>query len=505
MTPDIRRLAFGALMPGVNTAQIERWLVDAIAAGVESVCLFSDAIGTVERTRATAAALHSLNPALLVATDEEGGEVTRLESTTGSSLLSALALGAIDDPAVTAASARIEGRMLAGVGIDWTFAPVADVNVDPRNPVIGVRSFGKDAAAVGAHVAAYVAGVQRAGVLATAKHFPGHGDTHVDSHESLPALDVTLDDLRAREMVPFVAAINAGVASVMTGHLLVSAIDPVNPASLSSAVTSDLLRGELGFDGVVVTDAVEMGAVAGADRSNLANAAVQALIAGADVVCLGAADQQVATIESVKAIVASVAAGLLSVERLAHAAARRRRVRLLATDAGEVALDITLVADAATRSIRTHGLTQLDNRAVDVLRISAAPGYAAGPTAWGVGLHLEAHGFDVAMVSDIPTDVGRTLVVETRDVWKSTVLLESLQRTLRARPDAVVVDFGWPIDPLPGTAAWVTTHGSGLLSSVLAACALTGQDMRAAAAEVLELALISAHSLPTDQQRSHDD
>ncbi len=180
----------------------------------------------------------------------------------GSSRPGNFALGAVDDPALTEAVARDLGAELAAAGITLNYAPDADVNSNPANPVIGVRSFGADPALVARHTAAWVRGLQAGGVAACAKHFPGHGDTRVDSHHDLPRITADRARLDACELAPFRAAVAAGVQAVMTGHLLVPALDPELPATLSQRILGGLLRDELGFSGVVVTDAVEMRAVA---------------------------------------------------------------------------------------------------------------------------------------------------------------------------------------------------------------------------------------------------
>lgn len=147
------------------------------------------------------------------------------------------------------------------MNLNW--APSADVNSNPGNPVIGVRSFGADTGLVARHTAAYVEGLQAAGVAACTKHFPGHGDTAVDSHHALPRIDVDLDTLHTRELVPFRAAVAAGSKAVMSAHILLPALDPTRPATLSPQILTGLLRQELGYEGLIVTDGMEMDAIAG--------------------------------------------------------------------------------------------------------------------------------------------------------------------------------------------------------------------------------------------------
>ena len=206
--------------------------------------------------------------------------MTRLEAEHGSSYPGNLALGAVDDVALTEAVAGAIAGELAAAGVNLNLAPVADANTNPLNPVIGVRSFGADPELVARHVAAFVTGTQRQGVAACAKHFPGHGDTAADSHRELPVIEGDLDTA----LLPFRAAIAAGTRAVMAGHLLVPALDDA-PASLSEPILSGLLRGELGFDGLIVTDALEMAAVS--STYGVEEAAVRSLIAGADSLGLG--------------------------------------------------------------------------------------------------------------------------------------------------------------------------------------------------------------------------
>lgn len=498
MADELTTLVYGALMPGVSTHTPETWVGDAVANGLESVCLFFEAVGSPEQTRATTRALHAMSPDLLIAIDEEAGEVTRVEAHSGSSFLAPLALGAIGDPDVTRSSGRLVGRLLNDVGIDWDLAPVADVNVDPRNPVIGVRSFGTESRRVAEHVVAFVEGLQSMGVPACAKHFPGHGDTHVDSHEALPALDASRELLENREFSPFRSAISAGVGSIMTGHLLAPALDPNASASLSPHITTALLREELGFAGVVVTDAVDMGAVSGPGRSWLGGAAVAALRAGADLVCLGAEDQELALETCVGAVRQAVIDGKLDVGNLRSAAERRERMRDARTAPvrpDEADADQDVVAAAASRSLTVFGDPGLTSLAVDVVRIVADPGYAAGETGWGVAQPLERAGYDVCEVAfeqlgSTPRE--RDLVIETRDAWKSPRLMYALADLVARRPDAVVVDVGWPAEPLPEARGWITTRGTGRLSSALAACVLSGADPIPAARSILSSARLES-------------
>ncbi|WP_329420759.1 glycoside hydrolase family 3 protein [Streptomyces sp. NBC_01268] len=195
---------------------------------------------------------------LLLSTDQEHGIVARIGKP-ATLLPGAMALGAGGSHEDAHSAGRIAGAELAALGIRQDYAPVADVNVNPANPVIGVRSFGADPEAVAGLVAAQVKGYQRAGVAATSKHFPGHGDTAVDSHNGLPVITHTAEQWAATDAPPFRAAIRAGIESIMTAHIVVPALDPSgDPATLSRPILTGILRERLGFDGVVVTDSLSM-------------------------------------------------------------------------------------------------------------------------------------------------------------------------------------------------------------------------------------------------------
>jgi len=233
---------------------------------------------------ATAALINELQKTaripLLFAADFERGTAMRLEN--GTSFPHAMAVAASGRPEDAYTVARITAAEARAVGVHWIFAPVADVNSNPDNPIINVRSFGEDPQRVSAFVEAYVRGVEENGGLSTAKHFPGHGDTRTDSHLDLSAISSDAAHLDAVELPPFRAAFAAGASTVMTGHLAVPALepDPAKPATLSPRIIAGLLRHELGFNGLVVTDALDMGGVA--RHFTPAEAAVQSMLAGAD-------------------------------------------------------------------------------------------------------------------------------------------------------------------------------------------------------------------------------
>jgi beta-N-acetylhexosaminidase len=292
---------------------------------VGAIVLMGRNIVSPEQTRDIIAEMQARSPIpLLVAIDQEGGTVNRIHEPfhefPGNMALGAIACGS--DLAVaeelTRRQASAQARELRGIGINWNFAPVVDVNNNPDNPIIGVRSYGEAPKLVAALGAAAVCGYQDAGLMACAKHFPGHGDTAVDSHLALPAIEGDKARLNGVELVPFRSAISAGVGSIMTTHILFKALDAERPATLSPAILTGLLRKELGYDGLVITDCLEMRAVA--HTIGTARGAVEALKAGADMalVCHTLETQK----ETHQAIVNAVKASELLESRLNEAVGR---------------------------------------------------------------------------------------------------------------------------------------------------------------------------------------
>ncbi|MGH3392343.1 MAG: glycoside hydrolase family 3 protein, partial [Actinomadura sp.] len=323
---DVMSLARAALVVPFPGPTPPRWLLDELERGLGGVTLFAingNVPGTAELAELTAALRKAGDPVISI--DEEGGDVTRLAHRTGSPYPGNAALGAVDDPELTRRVHRSLGAELAQVGVNLDFAPSVDVNIADDNPVIGTRSFGSDAQLVARHAAAATVGLQEAGVAACAKHFPGHGSTRVDSHLEAPVVDADLELLERRELVPFRAAIEAGVQTVMTAHLNLPAITGGVPATLSHAAITGLLRERLGFQGVVITDALDMRGASAA--IGIPEAAVRSLAAGADLLCLGSQEFEESVRAILAAIVAAVRAGRLPLERLAEAAERSRRLK----------------------------------------------------------------------------------------------------------------------------------------------------------------------------------
>ncbi|QMU74560.1 glycoside hydrolase family 3 protein [Streptacidiphilus sp. PB12-B1b] len=502
---ELRRLALSLVQPGFVGTEAPDWVLRRIGEGLSSVVLFARNIATPEQVARLTASLRAENPALIIAIDEEAGDVTRIESWTGSTRPGNYALGTVDDVELTESVARDLGRELHAAGITLNYAPSADVNSNPRNPVIGVRSFGASTDLVSRHSAAWIRGLQSAGVAACAKHFPGHGDTAVDSHLGLPSYHAGIEQIEAESLPPFRAALAAGVRAVMSGHLLVPAYDQDNPATMSRRILVDLLRTELGFDGLVVTDGIEMGAVT--NLYGIDGATVRAVVGGADAICVGGESATEGTVNLLTgALLDALGTGELSEERLRDAARRVQEFadwsmgRSRSTPTDRISGDIGFVA--ARRAIR------MTDAAQGALPLKAAPhvvelvptmNLAIGKeTPWGVATPLRerlpgttfvrVHEDDLAAAGGAEAPVleelalgpstGRPLVVVVRDAARHGWMAAALAQLLRARPDAVVVEMGLPGTP-GSEVVQIATHGATTASGVAAAELLAGAPDRA--------------------------
>ncbi|MBV8280984.1 MAG: glycoside hydrolase family 3 protein, partial [Candidatus Eremiobacteraeota bacterium] len=346
---DLESRLSGLILAGFDGTALSRETAQFIA-GTAGTVLFGRNLATPDSTRALVDELQSARPPsrppLLVATDQEGDPVSRLDAL-GSHWPSAMALGAVGDASLTRAVYRCMGTELRALGITVDFAPVADVNTNPANPVIGLRSFGGDAAAVSVHVDAAIRGLHDAGVAATAKHFPGHGDTGADSHFEAVATEQTEHQIREIHLAPFRAAIEAGVEMVMTGHVSAPALDASGaPATLSRNLLTDLLRGQLGFEGVICTDDMEMRGLEAGD-----DAAVVALDAGADLLLFAGMERARRALERIRR---AMSQGRLEAPRLHASLARVDALRAVTriADASAAAGDgVALTREVARRSI----------------------------------------------------------------------------------------------------------------------------------------------------------
>ena len=416
--------AAACVLPSFPGAEPPDWIRRFLARGGRGIVLFAD---NVDDLPALAAALRAEREDALLALDEEGGDVTRLEWREGSSYPSAAALGALDEPALTEEVAAAIAADLAAAGVNWNLAPVADVNV-AANPVIGVRSFGSDPGLVARHVAAAVRGTQRLGVAACAKHFPGHGATVEDSHLGLPELVGPVE----AGLEPFRAAIAAGVGSIMTAHVKVHD----DAATLDPRVVAGLLRRTLGFDGAVIADALEMRGISA--RHDVADAAVLALEAGVDAVIVGH-DLGEPELERILAALERRVAP----ERLAAAASRVDGLAALATPRPAV-VDRTAALAAAARAVRVDGDISVPAEP-RVVELRPRANIAAGEAVHGIAAVVVREGervpeADVYLVRDAH-----------RHPWMHAA----------DRPGAVVVETGLPVWRPRHAAAYVTTLGGG--------------------------------------------
>ncbi|MET7450941.1 glycoside hydrolase family 3 protein [Streptomyces sp. NPDC005574] len=484
----LSRDALTVLQPGFPGTTPPDWLLRRLGEGLASVGLFGRNIASPEQLSALTGRLRAERPDVLVAIDEEGGDVTRLEVRTGSSFPGNHALGAVDDVELTRQVAAELGRRLAACGVDLNWAPSADVNSNPANPVIGVRSFGADTDLAARHTAAYVTGLQSAGVAACTKHFPGHGDTAVDSHHALPRIDVGADGLRGRELVPFRAAVAAGTRAVMSAHILVPALDPDRPATLSRRILTDLLRGELGYDGLIVTDGMEMRAIAG--TYGIERGSVLAVAAGADAICVGGGLSDEETVLRLRdALVTAVRSGELPEERLADAA---ERVRALARwtasaagGAGQLAADPEVGLRAARRALRITGAADFTplTEAPYVAALTPVANIAVGDeTPWGVAAELSRLLPGTRTGSFSGEDAGhlalasageRRIVAVVRDEHRHPWMAVALDTLLAARPDTIVVEMGLP-RAAPRGAVHIATHGAARVCGRAAAEVVAG-------------------------------
>ena len=479
---------------------LRRWLDEGLA----GVVLFARNIESPDQLRALVADLRAHREDLIVAVDEEGGLVSRLEARTGSSFPGNSALGAVDDPDLTRQIAGAIGGMLVAAGISLDLAPVADLDA---SPVIGVRSFGGDPVRVGVHTAAFVRGLQDCGVAACAKHFPGHGRAGGDSHLELPEVSASLATLRDSDLVPFRSAIEAGVRCVMTAHVLFPAVDS-KAATLSQRWLTGVLRDELGFGGVIMTDALDMAAIG--DDADQAHGAVRALAAGADLLCLPADPQ--AQLRARDAVAAAVRAGSIPSGRIEEAAARvgeltawtlqhagaARAAGLHASAAharelGLIAARRALVTDLAMRSARPSGgqpgATQpgrLPGGAPFVLDAGWLRGAGVGESAASLlttlqavlpgteGVRLSEESAELARVNEfIGRAESRPLVVVVRDARRRPWQRDLIAAVLARRPDGIVVGTGGNDRHLAG-ASYLGTRGPARANVTAAAELLAG-------------------------------
>ncbi len=467
MSTELERLAATCIFPSFPGYEAPDWALRRIEAGLGGICLFAYNVRDRGQLASLTASLRAAHPGLLIGIDEEGGDVTRLELDGGSSYPGNGALGVVDDEELTRQVAAAIGAELAAVGVNLDFAPVADVNVNPANPVIGIRSFGADPALVARHVAAFVTGLQSQGVAACAKHFPGHGSTEQDSHLELP---VVLGDVHDG-LPPFRAAIEAGVRSIMTAHVRVPDLDDV-PATVSPAIMEGLLREELGYKGLVIADALEMKGLS--ETIGIEQGAVLAITAGVDALLVGhdLGEDAVAAVQA--ALVGAVASGRLDEGRLREAAGRvaetgdwTRRVHVDGAgdaDSGRV---------AAERALEPVGHVTLDGDVPLVVELRPRVNSAAGVAEHSLGAVLAERlpgAEELVLEGDAP-DVrralgvrdGRKLVIVVRDAHRFEWMREATDSLVSSVPDSIVVEVGLPVWR-PRSQGYIATLGGSRVS-----------------------------------------
>ncbi|GLW08527.1 sugar hydrolase [Microtetraspora sp. NBRC 13810] len=471
----LRRLAAGTLLAAFRGTTAPDWILREVEDGLGGVTLFGFNVADAGQLAALTGKLGTAGD-LIVSLDEEGGDVTRIAYHAGSPYPGNAALGVVDDVLLTRAVYHSIGGELRRCGVNLDMAPDADVNTADDNPVIGTRAFGDDAALVARHTVAAVEGLQSTGVAACVKHFPGHGATRQDSHLEIPLVDVDLGLLHDRELAPFRAAIEAGTKSIMTAHVRVPALTGTAPATLSPAALTELLRGELGFDGVVITDALDMHAIT--KSVGLVEGAVLSLAAGSDLLCLGPLPTHDDIRGIIDGVVEAVRAGRLPLARLEQAAERTARLHeWLAGPHDGTAVSAEVGLTAARRAISLRGgRAPLVNPLV--LEVETPPTIAVGEVPWGFAPWLPTA--EILRVkpdgglaeSLLARATGRSLVIVVKDAHRHEAGRTFVSALLAERPDATVVEMGLPIWR-PPSAAYIATYGAARANAQAAAELLT--------------------------------
>ncbi|MDN3021603.1 glycoside hydrolase family 3 N-terminal domain-containing protein [Streptomyces sp. S.PB5] len=451
---DLDEAAHRCLVAGFDgTTTFPDTLKRLVDRGLGGVILFTRNVRDAEQVRELTDALRAIRPDLLVAIDNEGGGIGHLVGAGAPEVPGSYALGVADDPNLTARCADALAGHLATLGISVSYAPVADLQHLPSNPIVRTRSFGAGPGLAARHLRAWITATEGRGIASCAKHFPGHGGTDTDSHHGIAVDPRPIDALRA-DLEPFRAAVAAGVPMLMSAHVVFPALDANRPATLSRRILGDLLRHDLGFDGVLVSDALEMKAIA--DEYGEAAGARIALAAGADQVIVAVPDLEV-TLACRDAVLDALASGVLAEERVREAAERVRRLaERYATPATAVApWDAGAGLEAARRAVRGQGAPAAV-RGAHVVDLFPHPHPALNwggedlltevraldPSAVGTAIAGEPE-YPSALVDGILRS-GRPLIVATSDAglhpWQAHLRAALLAR----RPDAIRVDTGLP-------------------------------------------------------------
>jgi beta-N-acetylhexosaminidase len=467
---DDRRLAAACMLGSFGGPEVPPWMLRAVRDGLGGVLLFAQNVVDDVQVKDLCDQLRDARADVVIAIDEEGGDVTRLDAARGSDTPSPAAFGYVDDARLTADAYAALGRRVRSAGIDLTLAPCADINSNPRNPIIGVRSFGVTAERVSRHVVAAIEGFQAGGLSACAKHFPGHGDTSADTHLGPARVSATMTALTERELAPFAAAISAGVDAILTAHLVADALD-VEPVSISAPWTEHL-RKAMGFDGVIITDALDMDAVAeGRGIAGVANAAVRAMLAGADFLCLGSNFDDAMTATVLDRVASALGDSDIKRDWVERS---RDRIALLRrpapTPSSSNTIDGAAAQLVAERAVVIDG--ELPSGPFAVVECRPPGSMACFNVTWGIADSLRKRGWPTATItaSDPIASVcaavlaaagDMPILVVVRDICVHPWQAEVVDVLVAARPrSVVVVELGWPSDRPSGIAASVLTHGA---------------------------------------------
>ena len=458
--------------PGFGGIEIPDWLMPYLENGLGGITLFSSNTPSIEVATDLIEKMKSIAPDLIVSIDEEGGDVTRLYVPEGSPFPTPALLGRCNDVDLTTDSYFELGKVLKQIDIDLNLAPVADVSIEVENPIVGVRSFSGDFDISSSHVVAAIEGLRRAGVASSVKHFPGHGGVVEDSHHDLPKLLGSQSQLENTHLKPFISAISAGVEAVMTGHIVMTALDDKNPASCSQVLTESYLKRDLGFKGLVITDALDMGALGGPRKIH--QSALRAINAGADLLCFsGLYDQSVFIESSLKHIREAIDTNEVSREKVLLSAERLRSWTPPSPQGSSIRNMPAL--ERFLPGILTNGEVALKGDQIQLIEMSADPTIAAGFVGWGLRRALTTAGLKVKLESsdiDLGTVSSNQIVVAFRDAFRDNKVLAAIEKINRVRPDAIFVDMGWPTLRF-NPANLIRTFGSSALASELATKIMT--------------------------------
>jgi beta-N-acetylhexosaminidase len=476
---ELRKIAGQLIMIRFPGTTLDAGTADFIREnGIRGVCLFRGNMTDSEQLgKLTADLRAAMGPDALIAIDQEGGAVVR--STWVPAPPAAMGLGAANDTDLAHRTGAAVARAVKALGFNWNFAPVLDLNNNPHNPVIAERSFGAEPERATELAMAWMAGSHAEGVACCVKHFPGHGDTHVDSHRDLPTVNKPLEQLEAFEFAPFRMAAPQAPA-MMTAHIVYPAIDPDNPATMSPAILDKLLRQQWQYRGVIITDGMDMHAIAG--RYGVGNAAVRALTAGADMVmALGTTDTQNETLDAIaNAIADGTLRGDQVQQRIDRLSALARAYPCKPRSYKEDAADREIMAEGWRRSLTSRGNPQRPAKGSKVRLIARQDVVSDGVSEAGVPASTVATTlgklFDVELItfadadtfdwSALPQDGSYTILASTsrlrygehaRATWKPDLHLAlwNPYQALDINAPALMT-YGFAIPALEAVNAWLS-------------------------------------------------